>query len=123
MLVLQQLQTHIRVITSSVEGGKAIEGNIIYFIRNDNAKVERQFDFVLADKSAGLTQAGMVRLNQLIEAFVYCILGAQVNVSSSILGSLGSAKEAQHEFLVLVEDAIRNPDISKSVHAEVSACD
>ena len=77
-----------RVITSSVEGGKAIEENLIYFIRSDNAKVERQFDFFMADKSEGLTQAGMVRPNQSIEAFVYCILGAQVNVRSSTLGSL-----------------------------------
>ena len=69
----------------------------------------------MADKSEGFTQAGTARLNQSIEAFVYCILGAQVNVRSSILGSSGSAKEAQREFLVLVENAIRKPDISKSV--------
>ena len=112
-----------RVITSSVEGGKAIEENLIYFIRSDNAKVERQFDFFMADKSEGLTQAGMVRPNQSIEAFVYCILGAQVNVRSSILGSLGSAKEAQRDFLVIVEDAIRKPDISKSVQTFQLAID
>ena len=70
-------------------------------------KVERQFDFVMADMSEDLTQAGMARLNQSIEDFVYCILHAQVNVRSSILGSSGSAKEAQREFLVWVEDAIR----------------
>ena len=66
-------------------------------------------------ESEGLTQAGMSRLNQTIEAFVYCILGSQVNVRSSIIGSGGSAKEAQGEFLVLMEDAIRQTDISKSV--------
>ena len=69
----------------------------------------------MAYKSEGFTQAGTARLNQSIEAFVYCILGAQVNVRSSILGSSGSAKEAQRQFLVLVENAIRKPDISKSV--------
>ena len=69
----------------------------------------------MADKSEGFTQAGTARLNQSIEAFVYCIFGAQVNVRSSILGSSGSAKEAQREFLVLVENAIRKPDILKSV--------
>ena len=42
-------------------------------------------------------------------------MGAQVNVRSSIAGSQGSSIETQREFLVLVEDAIRNPDISKSV--------
>ena len=70
-------------------------------------KVERQFDFVMADMSEDLTKAGMARLNQSIKDFVYCILRAQVNVRSSILGSSGSAKEAQREFLVWVEDAIR----------------
>ena len=77
----------------------------------------------MADKSEGLTQAGMVRPNQSIEAFVYCILGAQVNVRSSTLGSLGSAKEAQRDFLVIVEDAIRKPDISKSVQTFQLAID
>ena len=96
-------------------GRKSHQGNLIYFIRNYNAKVERQFDLFMADKSEGLTQAGMARPNLSIEAFVYCILGAQVNVTSSTLGSPGSAKEAQREFLVLVEDAIRKQEVSKSV--------
>ena len=34
---------------------------------------------------------------------------------SSTLGSRGRAKEAQSEFLVLVEDAIRQPDLAASV--------
>ena len=36
------------------------------------------------------------------EALVYCSLGAQVNVRSSILGALKGAKEAQREFLILM---------------------
>ena len=63
----------------------------------------------------GLTQAGLSRINQSIEAFVYCILGAQVNIRSSLLGEGGRAKEAQTEFLTLMEDARRQPDLSKSV--------
>ena len=65
--------------------------------------------------SSGLSQAGMARLHQSIEAYVYCFLGAQVNAKTSILGDFGSAKEAQREFLILMEDAIRQPDISKSI--------
>ena len=42
-------------------------------------------------------------------------LSSQVNVRSSILGSSGSEKEAQRDFLVLVENAIRKLDIWKSV--------
>ena len=69
----------------------------------------------MADKSESLTQAGMARLNHSIEAFMYCTFSSQVNVRSSILGSSGSAKEAQRDFLVLVENAIRMLDIWKSV--------
>ncbi|PFX21218.1 hypothetical protein AWC38_SpisGene14301 [Stylophora pistillata] len=107
----------------SDEGGKAAKGNLIYFIRNDNVKVKKQFEFFMADRSEGLAQAGMARLNQSIEAFVYCILGSQVDVISSILGLSGSAKEAQSEFLVLVEDAITMTDISKSVQRVQLAID
>ncbi len=42
---------------------------------------------------------------------------------SSILGSGGRAKEAQSEFLVLVEDAIRQPDLAKSVQRYQLAID
>jgi len=70
-----------------------------------------------------LTQVGLSRINQSIEAFVYCVLGAQVNVRSSILGSGGRAKEAQSEFLVLMADAIRQPDLAKSVQRYQLAVD
>ena len=57
----------------------------------------------------------MSRINQSIESFCYAILGSQVNVRSSIAGSQGSSIETQREFLSMVEDAIRNPDLGKSV--------
>ena len=96
------------------EGGKAIKGNRISYIRPDPV-ASNQYDW-FAPKTAGLTEAGLSRINQTIEAFVYCVLGAQVNVRSSIIGAGGGrAKEAQTEFLTLVEDAIRQPDLSKSV--------
>ena len=98
----------------SDEGGKASYGNAVYFI---------QFDFFVPDEARGLTQAGLSRLNQSIEALVYCLLGSQVNVRSSILGDGGKAKEAQSEFLVLMEDAIRQPDLSKSVQRYQLAVD
>ena len=85
-----------------------------------------QFEYFVPDSANGLTPAGLARLNQSIEAFVYCILGAQVNVRSSIIGNGGRAKEGQREFLVLLEDAIRTTDISKSVQryqmAVMTAC-
>ena len=84
---------------------------------------DRQFDWFVPDKAEGLTQAGLSRINQSIEAFVYCVLGAQVNVHSSILGDGGRAKEAQTEFLVLLEEAIRQPNLSKSVQRYQLAVD
>ena len=96
------------------ESGKDDAGNLIDFIRNVQGAAV-QFEYFVPNYAQGLTQTGLSRLNKSIEAFVYCVLGAQVNVRSSILGDGGSAKEAQSEFLVVVVDAIRTLDISKSV--------
>ena len=60
------------------------KGNILGFIRNGQG-TDRQFDWFVPDKGNGLTRAGLSRLNQSIEAFLYCILGEQVKVRSSIL--------------------------------------
>ena len=104
------------------EGGKAKDGNLLDYIELD-AVAYSQYDWFAPNKAFGLTQAGLARVNQSIEAFVYCILGAQVNVRSSILGEVGRAKEAQTEFLTLVEDAIRQPDLAKSVQRYQLAVD
>ena len=95
------------------EGGHASDGNLVPYIENTEAR--NQYEYFICPISHGLTSAGLSRINQSIEAFCYSILGAQVNVRSSIAGSQGSSIETQREFLGLVEDAIRNPDISKSV--------
>jgi len=73
--------------------------------------------------ASGLTQAGLVQIKQSIKAFVYCILGTQVNVCSSILGSGGQAREAQSEFLVLMESAITQPDLAASMQRYQLAVD
>ena len=104
------------------EGGKAKDGNLLDYIELD-AVAYSQYDWFAPNKASGLTQAGLARVNQSIEAFVYCILGAQVNVRSSILGEGGRAKEAQTEFLTLMEDAIRQPDLAKSVQRYQLAVD
>ena len=53
-----------------------------------------------------------------------CILGAHVNVRSSILVDGGRAKEVQSEFrLTFLEDAIRQPDLAKSVQCYQLAVD
>ena len=97
----------------SDEGGDPSTGKLAYFIRNDVS--ERQYDFFIPQITHGVTSARLARLNQSIEAFVYCILEGQVNVRSSILNKTDSAIEAQREFFVLFEGAISQADISKSV--------
>ena len=74
-----------------------------------DSPADRQYDWFAPKTAPGLTQAGLSRINQSIEAFVYCVLGAQVNVRSSILGAGGRAKEAQSEFLVLMETLSVSP--------------
>ena len=107
---------------SATQTGKRFLGNELDHIINEEGS-DHQFDWFVPDKAEGLTQAGLSRINQSIEAFVYCVLGAQVNVRSSILGDGGRAKEAQTEFLVLLEESIRQPNLSKSVQRYQLAVD
>ena len=95
------------------EGGRASDGNLVPYIENTEAR--NQYEYFLCPVSHGLTSAGLSRINQSIESFCYAILGSQVDVRSSIVGSQGSAIETQRQFLSMIEDATRNPDISKSV--------
>ena len=66
----------------SDEGGEAIKGNLISFIEPEDVP---QYDWFAPNTAPRLRQAGLARINQSIEAFVYCILGAHVNVRNSIL--------------------------------------
>ena len=95
------------------EDEDASDGNLVPYIQNTEAR--NQYEYFLCPVSHGLTSAGLSRINQSIESFCYAILGSQVDVRSPISGSQGSAIETQRQFLSMVEDAIRNPDISKSV--------
>ena len=70
------------------EGSDANKGNMVSYIRPDPVAATH-YNWFAPKTSAGLTQAGLSRINQSIEAFVYCILSAQVNVRSSILGEGG----------------------------------
>jgi len=72
----------------SNEGGSASKGNLLILkIQNHHTNIK----YFVTPVSYRLTSAGQARINQSIEAFVYYILGSQVNVRSSIIGSSGSA--------------------------------
>lgn len=53
----------------------------------------------LQNTASGLMQEGLLYIKS-IKAFVYCFLGVQFNVWSSILGAGGRPKEAKRKFLV-----------------------
>ena len=85
--------------------------NTIAFIRNDQG-ADKQFEHFVPNQTSGLTLNGLGRINRSIEAFGYCILGAQANTRSSILGNLGTARNTQTDFLVLLEDSIKTLNVS-----------
>ena len=95
------------------EGGDDGKGNLISLIRNDDAKA--QYSWFVPSSGVGLTRRGMGRINRSLEAFVYCVLGAQVNIRSGIVGDSGGAVEAQQEMLKLFESAVIEENLATSV--------
>ena len=95
------------------EGGSDGKGNLISLIRNDDAVA--QYSWFVPSRGNGLTRRGMGRINRSLEAFVYCVLGAQVNIRSGIVGNSGGAVEAQQEMLKLFESAVIEEDLATSV--------
>ena len=95
------------------EGGDDGKDNLISLIRNDDAKA--QYSWFVPSSGVGLTRRGMGRINRSLEAFVYCVLGAQVNIRSGIVGNSGGAVEAQQEMLKLFESAVIEEDLATSV--------
>ena len=87
--------------------------HLIAYLKNDDAK-DQAFWYLLQN-SYGLTTPEMGRLNRSIEAFVYCVLGAQVNMRSSIVGGGGIAQEVRQELTQLFEIAVIEKDLSDSV--------
>ena len=63
-------------------------------------------------KSDGFTKIGIQYLNELIEPFLYSILGAQARTEQSIYSNRVSALETQQEFRSIVEDSILNYNVS-----------
>ena len=87
------------------------KANGITFIRNDQA-ADKQLEHFVPDQTSGLTLTGLGRINRSIEAFGYFILGAQANTRTSILGNIGTARNTQTDFLVLVDDSIKTLTVS-----------
>ena len=90
------------------------KANGISFMRNDQG-ADKQFEHFVPNYLQGVTRAGLARINQSIEAYCYCILGAQARTRSTIHGISGGAIETQREFLDRIEDSIVLKNISDSI--------
>ena len=62
----------------------------------------------ILDKSDGFRRPGVERINETIRTYCWAILGSQSQIKSDILG-VGSAFDAQKQFLANTEDAIQSP--------------
>ena len=102
-----------RVYLFTDEGATSRKGNKIYNIHNLDGK--KQYSWFVPKRGVGLTRRGMGRINRSLEAFVYCVLGAQVNIRSGIVGNSGGAVEAQQEMMKLFESAVIEENLSTSV--------
>ena len=87
------------------------KANGISFMRNDQG-ADNSWSTLCQIMLTAFTPAGLGRINRSIEAFGYCILGAQANTRSSIIGTLGTARNTQTDFLVLVDDSIGTLTVS-----------
>ena len=56
--------------------------------------------------SKKLTRVGIQRLNDTIRTYVYCVLGAQAQTRSSIVGDSSTTLDVQKQFLNLLDDSI-----------------
>ena len=86
----------------------------VNYIKQEDS-VARAWRLFILNKSDGLTQPGVERLNGSILTYIWAVLGAQAQVRTEILG-VGPAFNAQSKFLSNVESAIADPvDISEAV--------
>ena len=81
----------------SDEGGAANKGNLIQYSET-GGEADNQYDWFAPNSASGLTNAGLTRINESIEAYVYCILGGQVGARTSIVNNDGGSGEAQKSF-------------------------
>ena len=68
----------------------------------------RAWSKFILDKSNGFTRPGVERINESIRTYCWAILGSQSQIKSDIL-EVGSAFDAQKQFLANTEDAIQSP--------------
>ena len=69
----------------------------------------------IAKKSDGLTPLGLKLLQQSVESYVYCVLGAQAQTRWSIVGKGAKSLQTQDVFHKLFKDTVAQDDVSVSI--------
>ena len=87
---------------------KAEKGKTHIWAVHQDSTFHRGWHHFILDKSQGLTQAGVERVNDSIWTYVWCVLNSQSQTRAEILGT-GTAFSAQKQFLADVEDSINSP--------------
>ncbi len=81
-------------------------GPNIYHVNKIAQDIDDGWNRFILQKSIGFTRAGIERLNDSIRTYIYCILGAQVQARTAIIGQSGTSPDAQKQFIKNFEDAI-----------------
>ena len=66
-------------------------------------------------KSTGLTQVGLKYIQESVEAYVYCVLGAQADTKWSISSGGAKSLQTQSVFRKLVESTIIQSDVTVTI--------
>ena len=87
--------------------------NIFSVVSQSNRRTYQ--DFMIMN-SKHLTKVGIMWLNDSIRTYVYCVLSAQAETRTAIIGSFGTELDAQKQFIKLLEDSInQHADIPTSI--------
>jgi hypothetical protein len=81
-------------------------GTYINHVNKIAQDIDNGWTRFLLQKSNGFTKTGVERLNDSIRTFIYCILGAQVQARTAIIGQSGTSPDAQKQFVSNFEDAV-----------------
>jgi hypothetical protein len=81
-------------------------GDWINHVNKIAQNIEDGWTRFMLQKSRGFTTAGIARINDSIRTFIYCVLGAQVQARTAIIGQSGTSPDAQKQFAVNLHDAI-----------------
>ena len=79
------------------------------------SEVNHIWSTFILDEANGFTKAGIERINDSVRTYCWAILGSQSQTITNIIG-IGSAFDAQKQFLANIEDAINSPvDLSSHI--------